>query len=553
MKKYILFLIISILSVSCSLDEKMEGLATRQTAYDTKDQAQAVVNKCYTYLNNFITTNFGLMVEACTDLWYCDTGTVDAYLNINPNNPGQGSTIWNNCYAGIMCCNEAIECILASEKLSDEDKYPLQAEARALRALYYYYLTNTFSGVPFYLCMVADRETQDKIQLLPRTDANEIRMTLYDDLRVNAVPYFTEENGLKARPSEIKGNRAGYALSLMLMAKFAMWVADKETFTETSSQKPDIEYWDKAIFALEQLETLYESLQDYPLEQTSWNTKNVQESIFELQHAWSTTGVQYSSSYGRLLLPPYTNGKFDGVSMPEIGENLANWASMRTTDYFVKIKDGKTATSVFSNPPLMTSPIDNKLHIDRQAIADGEVRGEAFDRRLEYVIGFGKLSTGATFKNVSEGKDAYAGPKFWCNDMVSSYDSNNYKLFRYADAILMLAECHARSMSPDLAAAVGYMNMTRKRAGLEPVSEADYSDADAFMTELRAERARELAGELHRKYDLVRWDMWYSAVTSYSDFSKLKNNIRECHEYYPIPDTECSLSNYVLTNFAYNE
>ena len=39
MKKYILFLIISILSVSCSLDEKMEGLATRQTAYDTKDQA----------------------------------------------------------------------------------------------------------------------------------------------------------------------------------------------------------------------------------------------------------------------------------------------------------------------------------------------------------------------------------------------------------------------------------------------------------------------------------------------------------------------------------
>ena len=52
MKKYILFLTISILSVSCSLEEDMQGLATRQTAYDTKDQAQAVVNKCYTYLNN---------------------------------------------------------------------------------------------------------------------------------------------------------------------------------------------------------------------------------------------------------------------------------------------------------------------------------------------------------------------------------------------------------------------------------------------------------------------------------------------------------------------
>ena len=315
MKKYILFLTISILSVSCSLEEDMQGLATRQTAYDTKDQAQAVVNKCYTYLNNFITTNFGLMVEACTDLWYCDTGTVDAYLNINPNNPGQGTTIWNNCYAGIMCCNEAIECILASDKIADEDKYPLQAEARALRALYYYYLTNTFGSVPFYLYMVADRQTQDKIQLLPRTDANEIRKTLYEDLRVN-LEFFKEENGLKARPSEIKGNRAGYALSLMLMAKFAMWVADKQTFTEKDSRRPNIEYWDKAIFALERLEDLYGDLKNYPLEETSWNTKNVPESIFELQHAWSTTGVQYSSSYGRLLLPPYTNGKFDGVSRP---------------------------------------------------------------------------------------------------------------------------------------------------------------------------------------------------------------------------------------------
>ena len=70
------------------------------------------------------------------------------------------------------------------------------------------------------------------------------------------------------------------------------------------------------------------------------------------------------------------------------------------------------------------------------------------------------------------------------------------------------------------------MNLTRKRAGLNHLD--TYQDPDEFLTELRAERARELAGELHRKYDLVRWDLWYSAVTSYNDFSKLKSNIREC-------------------------
>ena len=547
MKKYILFLTISILSVSCSLDEHMDGLATRETAYDTKDQAQAVVNKCYTYLNNFITTNFGLMIEACSDLWYCDTGTVDAYLNINPSNPGHGSSIWNNCYAGIMCCNEAIECILASEKIADEDKYPLQAEARALRALYYYYLTNTFDGVPFYLYMVADRETQDKIQLLGRTDADVIRRELYEDLRVNAVPYFTEENGLMARPSDIKGNRAGYALSLMLMAKFAMWVAEG-----------DIEYWDKAIYALDQLEDLYVNLQSYPLAETSWNTKNVPESIFELQHSWSTTGVQYSSSYGRLLLPPYKDNKFDGVAMPELGENLANWAELRTTKHFITAADKKTATAIFSNPPLMTSTIDNKLHIDRPSITEGVVRDEKLDRRLEYVVGFGKLATGATFSNVSAGKYCYAGPKFWCMGMVSSYDSNNYKLFRYADAVLMLAECHARKYPNDYQVATDYLNMTRVRAGLDPIDRGLYQTEEEFMAELYDERARELAGELHRKYDLVRWGKWWEWMDpngsyKYNTYSKLQQYIRPCHEYYPIPDTECALSNYVLTNDAYKE
>lgn len=541
MKRILLFIAISLLSISCSLDEHIEGFADRATAYDTRDQAEAVVNKCYTYLNNFITTNFGLMNEACTDLWYCDTGTVDAYLNISPSNPGHGTSVWNNCYAGVMCCNEAIACIEASEKISQKDKQSLLVEAKALRALYYYYLTNTFDGVPFYTYMVADRETQDKIQKLPRTDADEIRKALYEDLKFSVENYCTAESGLIVRPSENRGNRTGYALSLMLMAKFAMWVA----------QHGDSDYWNNALYALEKLEDLYgKDLNKYPLEETSWNIKNTPESIFELQHAWSTTGVQYSSSYGRLLLPPYKNGKFDGVSMPELGENLANWAELRATKHFIVPSDKATETSIFSNPPLSKSPIDGLLHIDKQIIEEIE----SFDHRMEYVIGLGKISTGATFSNVASGKYCYAGPKFWCMDMVSSYDSNNYKLFRYADAVLMMAECYARKFPNDFAKATEYLNKTRERAGLDKL--ADFTSEDTFMAELYDERARELAGELHRKYDLVRWGVWYEWLApdgayKYNTYSKLQQNIRPCHEYYPIPDTECSLSDYILTNDAY--
>lgn len=531
--KIIIAIFIVMLSCGCSLREDLAGVPDRNTSYNSRAQAQAVVNNAYRY-TSFITTNFGLMVEACTDLWRCETSTVDARLDISPSNPGHGTNVWNNCYTAIMSCNEAIECILNRSSLPDDDKYPLQAEARVLRALYYYFLTNTFDGVPFYLYMVEDRATQDEIQKLPRTPANDIRRALYDDLKDNALPYFTEENGLKARPSEVEGNRAGYALCLMLMAKFAMWYSD----------------WDAALAALKPLETLYGPLteENYPLEQTMWSVKNTPESIFEVQHAWSTTGVQYSSSYGRLLLPTYDgDGIFDGVYMPEIGKEIANWAALKVNPRFAKMAAGETATSIFSRLPLVKNTSTNLLEPDMTAVATGLIGGEKLDRRILYVIGLGKLSSGEIFNNVAKGSYCFAGPKFWCYGMVGSNDSNNYKLFRYADAVLMMAECYA--MKGRYPMAMSYLNRTRVRAGLDPVD--GLGNRDAFLSELRDERARELAGELHRKYDLVRWGIWYTETLENNSYTTLKNNIREFHEYYPIPDTECALSNYVLTNDSY--
>jgi hypothetical protein len=114
--------------------------------------------------------------------------------------------------------------------------------------------------------------------------------------------------------------------------------------------------------------------------------------------------------------------------------------------------------------------------------------------------------------------------------------------------MLMMAECHAE-LNGNLSEATRYLNMTRTRAGLDPLP--TFGDKIDFMKELRDERARELAGELHRKYDLVRWGIWYDETYSNTEYSTLKNNIRPCHKYYPIPDTECALSNYILTNDEY--
>ena len=70
------------------------------------------------------------------------------------------------------------------------------------------------------------------------------------------------------------------------------------------------------------------------------------------------------------------------------------------------------------------------------------------------------------------------------------------------------------------------------------------------------ERARELFGEFQRKYDLVRWGIWYEAVTDNSDYAYLQLNtansrIKPCHRYYPIPDTEVTYSKNNLDNHEY--
>ena len=145
----------------------------------------------------------------------------------------------------------------------------------------------------------------------------------------------------------------------------------------------------------------------------------------------------------------------------------------------------------------------------------------------------------------------WCGPKFWCPNMQASADGNNYKVFRYADALLMMAECYFYKENYEKS--IEYLDMTRTRAGL---GNYIYRTPARLEEEIRNERARELFGEFQRKYDLVSWGIWYDAVTSNSDYGPLQLNttsslIKPCHRYYPIPDTEVTYSKNNLDNNEY--
>ena len=146
----------------------------------------------------------------------------------------------------------------------------------------------------------------------------------------------------------------------------------------------------------------------------------------------------------------------------------------------------------------------------------------------------------------------WMGNKFWAYDMYNTKDPNNYKIFRFADVLLMKAEAHLQNNEFDLASK--YLNVTRVRAGLNQITYASLgSEPEALMEEIRMERARELIGEFHRKYDLVRWGIWYERTVAYNEGSYIQEYIRPCHRYWPIPADQVAYSGNALDNDEYLE
>jgi hypothetical protein len=316
---------------------------------------------------------------------------------------------------------------------------------------------------------------------------------------------------------------------------------------------------------LNALEELYGELNEsrYPLKETQWRYKNTAESIFEIQHAYSRDGVRYYGNVAAIMTPKYDRTKdlFDGVKFDEYGNTLPGWNSLKGHNAYAMFRpasgkkeeeDPSKVNSLFAPLPLTYDKgnvFQNRYmtKLDLEAWEAKTIRGKAIDRRVEYVIGLGNYETGETFVTTQKYGTGWPGSKFWCPDIERSYDSNNYRIFRYADAILMMAEVYANLEDSD--SCMRCLNLIRARAGVDPIT--NFTGYEDLLVTIRAERARELGGEFMRKFDLVRWGIWYEQTYQFTHKDLLREKMLPCHRYYPIPDKQCSLSGYALDNEEY--
>jgi starch-binding outer membrane protein, SusD/RagB family len=119
-------------------------------------------------------------------------------------------------------------------------------------------------------------------------------------------------------------------------------------------------------------------------------------------------------------------------------------------------------------------------------------------------------------------------------DENSCQSGNNVRLMRYADVLLMRAEC--KLQLGDNAGCLSLINQVRKRIGAFEYSKT-YSKDELFNILMR-ERQLELMGEAHRYNDLVRWGKLKEVINPELQAQFGKQNITDQHYLFPIPQAE---------------
>ena len=549
MKKILFTLFAGCLLYGCSLDEKILSSSTTESYYKTVGQCITGLNGCYTNIRNIYNNKeYFVVCEGQSDLLYINrSDQPNAVLMVTPSTPRFGSTMWTYCYIGVSRVN-AVEAAIKRSPLSDEEKAPLLAEATVLRSLFYYILTSNFGDVPFYKDEVTDR-TNERIARLPRMSASATRDTLIQDLHT----WILEKAALDMARTNDAGNaqryRAGAALGLMLGGKLCLWQ----------------ERWGGAIEFFSALEDIYGPLSAYPISDIPFSNRQTPESIMEISNIAVDYGLQVQGTLASICTPyrkvAAAEGEesddedemeqpvgdiYDGIGIPALGDQMRTQTPFRPTKRFYQ--------------KLMPY---NSTDLRRAAYTSS---GEPIEGSGGYLAwgwpGYypddDRSVAPQVFRFFSATKSAsgrpYLGNKFWCFGMQYNLDSNSYKVFRYAGAILGLAE--AWFQREDYDKACHYLNMVKSRAGIKTVSPEDFASHEDLLHEIQDEYARELFGEFQRKHDLVRWGIWYDMVWQYNveaeNNTRLRSNMKRCHEYYPIPDDQVINSHGALDNKEYN-
>jgi len=456
MKKYIFISVLTLsLLAGCSediLDIDPRDRYVQDTFFQNREQAEAAVNATYAVLQN--TGFYGGVSPVSRETFspnayaYNDaynlvlTGTYDANTNLF-------SAAWNASYRGIGRANNVIQNI-DNIDMDDNLKKRYKAEAKFLRALFYFPLWNLFGGAP----LILDAPNFESQATLPRNSADEILDQILKDLDEAAPDLPTSYSGVdKGRAT----NGAALAFKARVLLYASRWAeaatAAKAVMDKKAGANP-----------------IYSLFPDYRGLFYLENEGN-SEVIFDVQYKYPESGHTLDISLDQYnTIAPTTD---------------------LVKDYYAK--DGLPITL----SPLYNSakPYDNRdPRLQATVIVPGsQYKGKTVTANQYPRTGFGQ-------KKYTIYKDTEVPARV----LPSGESEINYILLRYADVLLMYAEAQNEAFGPD-ATVYAAVNEVRNRPSVKMPALLPGLNKEQMRAEIRHERRIELAGEGLYYYDVRRW------------------------------------------------
>lgn len=396
--KYIaaLFFILALAGCESFLDRTPISNANETNFYKTEKDFQVALTSAYNSLYTLygpesLPSFFG---ELMSDNAYNDNtaGNVkdyeafDTHMGMDPNNT-LVLGYWNKYYESIFIINNILS---KSEGADFETKLALQAEARFLRALYYFDMTRAWGDVPLVLTPLTVSESLQQA----RTPQSEVYNAIIDDLN------FAAKN-LPVKSEERFAGAASQEAAKTLLGKVFLTVGEKGEAAKVLNEVygkftlvPYADLWDK-------------------------NKKNGAESIFEIQYKGGKANP-YSKYWA--MFTPLDNRIVTawGGGMNQVSEDLWNAYEPNDPRRDISIQNGyKTADGTF---------VDVKYAIkwkDEEAEVDG--LREASDNNfiiLRYadVLLMLTEATGDT-KYLNEVRDRVNLPRYGASGYPSQYNT----------------------------------------------------------------------------------------------------------------------------------
>jgi hypothetical protein len=401
--------------------------------------------------------------------------TVYKKANYTPSS-NNSPTYWFQ-YVNVRKANLFIEKLTASTLPADYKKLRI-AEARFLRAYFYYLLWTHHGGVPIITDVLSIAEDGDAVFKTRNTDAETYKF-IVDELAAIA-PDLTNAQG-KGRATR------GAALTLKGTAEMFWASALKNTANDKAR-------WAAAATSFKSVMALgtYSLHPDY-------------EKLFFEEGEYSNEVIFDKAHIGGISTIANNRSGYQGPNMSAGGLELS-WCGVNITQDMVdeyQMANGKSITDPTSGYDPQNPYVNREKRFYQSIVYDGSTwLGEEMVTRIglaspnEVDLGSAgdNTDTGYYLKKGIEPKYAVSGP--------NNLSGANLILFRYAEVLLGYAEAQNEAASPDQSV-YDAMKAVRARSGL-PELPAGLTQAQ-MRDAIRHERRVELFWEEKRWYDLIRW------------------------------------------------